>query len=82
MENDCTYTLNVTQNKHQHRRSTGDLGSTRHFGRLKCFHLVVGGPGSPLTTCESGFPKQTQLFDAVLMVMEKTASGSTPCSLS
>lgn len=40
------------------------------------FSLFAGGTGSPLAACESGFPKQTQLFDAVFMVVEKTVSGS------
>ncbi len=75
MQNDCSYKGNCSQ-KHQHRGlGLGDLGSTRHFGQLKCFHLVAGETRSPSAPCESGFRKQTQLFDAVVMVVENTVSG-------
>lgn len=51
--------------RHQHRGSTGGLCAAT-LNSVKCFHLEVGGSGSPLAARESAFTKQTPLFDLVV----------------
>ena len=66
MKNECSYRSNF-KCRHQHRGPTGGLGAATLNG-IKCFHLDVGGSGSPLAARESAFTKQTRLFDLVVVV--------------